>query len=164
MSARRTHAFARDVAPAATASFSVAEVDEALVALQGATGPGSLAVREDTLRGLLGRATPEEARSLVGLLSGDLRQGALEGVVLEGIAKASGIPSPVVRRAAMLSGDLPRVALLAQGGGEAALRGVTLQLFVPVLPMRPQQPPPRGPRRGDRRLRDAGQDVQGDDR
>jgi len=135
ISGRRAYAFAQDVPPGAEPSLTTHDVDEALVALQDVTGPGSLAVREGLLRRLLARATAAEQRFLVDLLSGELRQGALEGIVLEGIAKATGITASVVRRAAMLSGDIPETACLAADGGAAALERIALQLFVPVLPM-----------------------------
>jgi len=83
---------------------------------------GRRGVREQVLHTLLAEATAPEQRFLVALLAGELRQGALGGVMTEGIATAAGVPGDVVRRAAMLSGELPAVALAAFDGGEAALR------------------------------------------
>ena len=116
-------------------SLTIQDVDTVLVAIQGATGPGSLGARAQLMRELLERATEAEQVFLVGLLAGELRQGALEGVMVDAIAKAAGVPRPVVRRAVMLSGELPQVALYAFEGGEAALEQIDLELFRPVLPM-----------------------------
>src|SRR5690606_32116527 len=84
---------------------------------------------------LLGRATPEEADLLRRLLVGELRQGALEALVAEAVARAEGVPVPLVRRAAMLAGDLPAVATLAPEGGAAALEAIGLTVGRPVQPM-----------------------------
>ena len=68
-------------------------------------------------------------------MTGDLRQGALAGVMADAVAKAAGVNAGVARRALMLSGDLTRMAALAITGGEAGLRAVGLELFRPILPM-----------------------------
>jgi DNA ligase-1 len=95
-----------------------------------------VAARNAVLTDLLGRATPPEADLLRRLLTGELRQGALEALVAEGVAKATAIPVAVVRRAAMLAGDLPAVATLAlHGGGQAALEAIGLTVGTPVQPM-----------------------------
>jgi DNA ligase 1 len=121
--------------PAGTASLSVAAVDSALSELAAAQGPGSTGRRDAVLRSLLGAATEEEQRFLVRLLTGELRQGALEGVVLEGVALAAGVPPAAARRALMLSGRLPETAALALTGGEEALAAVRLEVGRPVQPM-----------------------------
>lgn len=122
--------------PAATAAtLGVADVDAAINALERTTGGGSTAARRRIVDDLFARATADEADFLRRLLIGDLRQGALEGVMTDAIAKASGVPVDVVRRAAMLAGDLCRVAADALHGGEEALAAVRLELLRPVLPM-----------------------------
>jgi DNA ligase-1 len=124
-----------DVAPAAEASLSVADVDGAVHRLRTATGAGSSTARRRVVRELFGRATGEEADFLRRLLLGELRQGALEGLMADAIASAARVPIASVRRAAMLTGDLGRVAALALGGGRLALDGIGLQVLQPVLPM-----------------------------
>ena len=84
---------------------------------------------------LFGRATAEERDFLTRLIGGELRQGALEGIVVEAIAKAEQVPAAAVRRAAMMAGDLAAVAVALRAGGEAALARFDLQLFRPVQPM-----------------------------
>ncbi|MGY1775622.1 ATP-dependent DNA ligase [Geodermatophilus sp. SYSU D00804] len=127
---------ARTAPPAAAApSLTVAAVDRALTALAGTAGSGSAARREALLTELLTAATADEQHLLVRLLGGELRQGALEGVVLDAIAAAAGVPAPAVRRAMMLAGRLDETAVLALGGGEDALAAVGLRVGRPVRPM-----------------------------
>jgi DNA ligase-1 len=121
--------------PAAAPTLGLAEVDESLSRIAGAAGAGSAAERLRLLHALLARATHDEQHFLRGLLLGEVRQGAQEGVVLEGIARAAGIPSDGVRRAYMLAGDLPKVARAVSQGGAAALAAFRLTLFRPVQPM-----------------------------
>src|SRR3954452_19334287 len=104
--------------PAEQATLTVLEVDAALDEATAVAGAGSIQARRDVLLRLLARATPPEQRLLVGLLTGELRQGAQAGVLLEAIAAAAGIPAELVRRAVTLSGDLPRVASAALSGPE----------------------------------------------
>ena len=127
-------AFGVDVAPAAAPSLTVLEVDAALTALAGTTGPGSVGARQDLLADLFGRATAAETDFVRRLLTGELRQGALAGLMTDAVAKASGRPVAEVRRAAMLSGDLGRTARLALHD-PAALAAVGLTVRNPVLPM-----------------------------
>ncbi|MFE5766692.1 ATP-dependent DNA ligase, partial [Streptomyces sp. NPDC056492] len=84
---------------------------------------------------LLGAATAPEQRFLRSLLSGEVRQGALDAVALEGVAAAAGVPAAELRRAAMLDGSLARVAAAVLADGAAALREVTLRVGRPVQPM-----------------------------
>src|SRR5690606_31512344 len=99
-------------APAALAdgALTVAEVDDALSAVAAASGAGSTGERRRLLAGLLGRAGASERDFLLRLLTGELRQGALEGIMAEAIAHAADLPPDRVRRALMLSGDLAAVA------------------------------------------------------
>ncbi|CCG03749.1 ATP-dependent DNA ligase [Blastococcus saxobsidens] len=120
---------------AAESTLTVADVDAAFAELATTSGPGSAARREELLRGVLSRATSEEQRFLVRLITGELRQGALEGVVLEAVATASGVPAADVRRAFMLSGSLPDTATAALRGGAEALSAISLQVGRPVRPM-----------------------------
>jgi DNA ligase-1 len=120
--------------PAAEATIEVLEVDAALRRVGAATGPGSRAVRRSELGELFARATEGEQRFLTALLLGDLRQGALAGVMADAVAKASGVPVAAVRRAAMLAGDLGAAAAAAMAGGDA-LAAFRLTPFVPLQPM-----------------------------
>jgi DNA ligase 1 len=130
-----TLAAVRDAAGATEPSLLVSDLDDTVDRVQAATGEGSVAARQDLLRSLFARATPDEADFVVRLLIGELRQGALAGIMNDAIAAAAGVPVDVVRRAAMLSGDLARTAQQALAGGEAALREVRLRVLEPVLPM-----------------------------
>ncbi|NEL53249.1 ATP-dependent DNA ligase, partial [Goekera deserti] len=125
----------RDGTPEAGPTLTVVDVDRALDALATTSGPGSVARREATLGALLAAATGDERRFLVALLGGELRQGALEGVVLDAVATAAGVPAAAVRRAFMLSGRLPDTAVTALTGGTAALDAVRLTVGRPVRPM-----------------------------
>ena len=122
-------------AAAGAASITLTEVDEILSRVMQAGGPGSAARRQSLLRELFLRLTEEEQRFLGGLLVGELRQGALEGLVLEAVAQAAGLPSRELRRAVMMAGELPAVASAALTGGAAALGAFAVKLFQPVQPM-----------------------------
>ena len=98
-------------------------------------GAGSTAGRQQRLRDLLRRATRAEQDFIVRLLFGELRQGALEGVLVEAVAKASGISAASLRRAVMMAGALAPVARAAIVDGEAGLATFGVQLFQPVQPM-----------------------------
>ncbi len=124
-----------DAPPAAVASLTVDDVDRALAGLLAVTGPGSAQRRRDALVELLGRATADEAAFLGRLLLGELRQGALAGVVTDAVARAAGVPVTDVRRAAMLTGDLGVAARIALTGGAAGLARVGLLVGRPVQPM-----------------------------
>ncbi|GGH93319.1 ATP-dependent DNA ligase [Arthrobacter liuii] len=121
--------------PAAEPSLSVADLDAALDRLLGTAGTGAGAERAATLRKLMAAATGPEQSFIAGVLLGELRTGALEGVLTDAVARASGKPVQAVRRAAMLSGDLGGTALLAITGTEAELDAVGLVVGRPVLPM-----------------------------
>ncbi|MGH9177170.1 MAG: ATP-dependent DNA ligase [Acidimicrobiales bacterium] len=121
--------------PAAEPSIEVLELDATVATLRALAGPGSAAARHQLLAGLLGRATAGEADFVRRLLIGELRQGALDGVMTDAVARASGADLAAVRRAAMLSGDLARVAGLALTAGADGLAAVGLEVLRPVLPM-----------------------------
>jgi DNA ligase-1 len=121
--------------PAATPALSISDVDAALTRLLEPRGSGSAAARREVLAGLLARASADEQEFLRRMLLGELRQGALEAIVLEGIAQAAGVTPAAVRRAAMLSGDLGAVAEAALAHGDAGLARFALRLFQPLQPM-----------------------------
>ena len=120
---------------AAEPALAITDLDESISEIQGATGSGSAGRRRAILTALLGRATDPEASFIRRLFTGELRQGALAGLMADAIAKAAGVPAELTRRALMLSGDLPATAELALTEGEDGLRGVGFELFQPVLPM-----------------------------
>jgi DNA ligase 1 len=111
------------------------EVDRRLSELAAVRGAGSGERRAQLLRELLAQVSAAQQTFLFQLLVGELRQGALEGLMLEAIAAAAHLPVSVVRRAAMYAGNLGAVARAALIGGEAALAGFQLELFAPVAPM-----------------------------
>jgi DNA ligase-1 len=121
-------------APALEASLEVLEVDAAIRRVGAVTGTGSQAVRKSELGELFARATEGEQRFLTALLLGDLRQGALAGVMADAVAKAAGVPAAAVRRAAMLAGDLGAAAAAAVADGDELAR-FRLAPFRPVQPM-----------------------------
>src|SRR5581483_6665835 len=98
-------------------------------------GSGSSAERTQLIRELLSQATSEEQDFLLRALLGELRQGALEGLMVEAVAKAADIPLDQVRRALMMSGNLGLVAKAALTEGGAALARTSIQLFRPLSPM-----------------------------
>jgi len=129
-------ALRRSAAPAAaTASLELGEVDRAFAGLAAVEGRGAEGQRRELLRGLLERATAPEQKFLTALLFGEIRQGALEGVMVEALARASGAAADQVRRAVMLAGDIARVARSVLQDGPAGLASYTIQLFRPVQPM-----------------------------
>ena len=122
-------------APAEAPTLTLSEVDSGFSAIGAVSGKGSAAARKALVGELFGRATADEQRFLVGLLSGELRQGALEGVMTEAVARAADVPVAEVRRAMMLRGSLGVVAAAALAGGSAALAAFGLEVGRPVRPM-----------------------------
>jgi len=122
-------------APAQVPTLTLSDVDSGFSAIGAVSGKGSAAARKALVGELLGRATRDEQRFLVGLLSGELRQGALEGVMTEAVARAADVPVAEVRRAMMLRGSLGVVAAAALSGGSAALAAFGLEVGRPVRPM-----------------------------
>ncbi len=121
--------------PASTSTLTVGDVDAALdrLAAMAGSGTGVGARRAAELGGLLDAATPDEGRFLVRLLGGELRQGALEGIMIEAVAAAAEVPAEAVRRAFMLSGRLPATAHVALTGGD--LGAIGLEVMRPLRPM-----------------------------
>jgi ATP-dependent DNA ligase I len=121
--------------PAAASSLTLIDVDAALEAIGRTAGRDSQAERRRQLMSLFARATRTEQDFLVRLMLGELRQGALEGVMLDALAKALGTPIGDVRRAVMLRGDIGAVAEAGLRDGPAGLNAFHLQVGQPLLPM-----------------------------
>jgi ATP-dependent DNA ligase I len=117
------------------ASLSITDVDRQLAALGNESGAGSAARRRQILRDLFARSTAAERQFLMALLVGELRQGALAGIMVDAIASAAGLPLPLIRRAAMYAPNLGAVAQAALLEGGESLQRFDLQLFSPVAPM-----------------------------
>ncbi|MQA30436.1 MAG: ATP-dependent DNA ligase [Luteitalea sp.] len=126
---------ARGVQPAGAATLQLRDVDRAFEDIRSIAGAGSITARTTRLRDLMARATADEQDFLTRLLFGELRQGALEGVLLEAVARAARVPAASVRRAAMLAGSLATVAVAALAAGGTALDAFIIQPFQPVQPM-----------------------------
>ncbi|MGZ4469046.1 MAG: ATP-dependent DNA ligase [Nocardioidaceae bacterium] len=121
--------------PAAEPSLSVLEVHTTFEEISAVAGAGSKGRRDALVAGLFGRATADEQTLLRRLATGELRQGALDGLMLEAVAAAAGVPAAAVRRASMFSGGTLPVAVAALTGGEAALAGFGLEVGRPLRPM-----------------------------
>ena len=121
--------------PAAAPTLRIAAVARELEALRAISGKGAAARRTEALGRLLGAATHAEQQFLAGLLLGELRQGALEGVMADAIAAAAGVPAADVRRAIMLAGNVGLVASVALAAGRAGLERFRLTLYEPLSPM-----------------------------
>jgi len=122
-------------APAAEPMLTVGGVDATFAAIGAVSGPGSQARRAALIAELFAGATESEQNFLVRLLGGELRQGALAGIMADAVAKAADISTAAVQRAAMLGGDLPAVAAAGLSGGAPALDAFTLRVGRPVGPM-----------------------------
>ncbi len=126
----------RDVpAPAAEPSLSLQEVDRCFAELADLSGTGSAGRRTAAVTALFGRATAAEQSFLRGLISGDLRQGALDAAMVDAVAEASGVPVDAVRRAVMFCGSTAPVALAALTEGDSAVEQFRLTVGRPVRPM-----------------------------
>ncbi|MBV8931313.1 MAG: ATP-dependent DNA ligase [Kutzneria sp.] len=125
------------IAAAAVASptLSIVEVDNVLTVIAGIEGKGAAQRRTESLEALMSRATAPEQDFLRRLLTGELRQGALEGVMIDAVAAAFAVPAEAVRRAFLLSGQLTTAAVAAASGGAAALAEFRLVVGRPVRPM-----------------------------
>ena len=121
--------------PAEASSLTLTDVDSAFELIGSQVGPGSQRERRRLLGDLMSRATAGEQRFLWRLLLGDLRQGALEGVMVESVARAASVPPSDVRRALMLRGDLSAVAEAALSRGANGLRDFRIDVGRPLQPM-----------------------------
>jgi len=132
------YALIRDAQPTANVEASeltLAEVDTTLDQIARASGRGSIADRTRLLSALFARATTREQEFLARLLLGELRQGALEGLMIEAVAAAADLPAANVRRAAMIAGGIVSVASLALAEGASGLSHFAIALFQPLAPM-----------------------------
>jgi len=118
-----------------SATLTLREVDSFFQQLKSTKGKGSGAQRESTLKTLFGKAAAEEQDFLLRLIVGELRQGALEGVMLEAVASAANLPAAEVRRAATFAGGIASVARAALTEGAPALARFAIRLMQPVQPM-----------------------------
>jgi DNA ligase-1 len=123
------------VTPVEAPALTLAEVDEVFGELCAIAGKGAATARARALTHLFARASSEEQHFLRRLLYGELRQGALEGVLVDAVARAAAIPPARIRRAAMMAGSLGHVARIALSQGDAALDAFSIQLLRPVQPM-----------------------------
>jgi len=120
---------------AAAATLTLREVDSVFEQLKITKGRGSASQRAELIDALFGKATAEEQNFLVRLIVGELRQGALEGVMLEALASASGVPAALIRRAAMIGGGIAPAAHAALTQGQAGLERFAIRPMRPILPM-----------------------------
>ncbi|MCX5414222.1 ATP-dependent DNA ligase [Streptomyces sp. NBC_00059] len=123
------------VTPADEPTLTVVETHTELTAIGALAGPGSQSARKERLAGLLGAATADEQYFLRGLLTGEVRQGALDAVAVDALADAAGAARPEVRRAVMLAGSLAPVARAVLAEGPGALASFRLTVGRPVQPM-----------------------------
>src|SRR5258708_31745009 len=126
--------------PPSGSPLTLFDVDQALGALAADEGPGSSERKIRSLRALLERTDARGRRLLTGRLMGELRQGALEGLVQEAVARAGRLPPADVRQAVMFSGNLGEVARAALEEGAGGLSRFTLRLLSPVAPILPHAP------------------------
>jgi len=122
-------------APAMEPSLTIADVDRALGEIAVMRGAGATALRSEALRRLFARATESEREFLIRLIVGELRQGALAGVMTDAIAAAAGLTPVPVRRALMYAKDVGAVARAALLEGEAGLAAFQLEVLSPIAPM-----------------------------
>ncbi|MFJ2931404.1 ATP-dependent DNA ligase [Streptomyces sp. NPDC087219] len=123
------------VPPAERPVLTLGRVDEAMTELAAVSGAGSRAERTRLVHALFAAATDDEQQLLLRLLTGEVRQGALDAIALEGVAQAATVPAAELRRAVMLEGSLPPVAQAVLAGGATALDRFTLRVGNPVQPM-----------------------------
>jgi DNA ligase-1 len=132
------YAMLRDAQPPGSVdvpALSIADTDAALAALAATSGAGSKAARTQQLQGLFARATEPERDFLTRLLIGELRQGALESLMIDAVAAAASLPAATVRSAAMVAHGVSAVARAALVEGAAGLAPFELQPMQPVAPM-----------------------------
>ncbi len=123
------------IAPAPVSSLSVVEVDRRFAAIAALSGAGSARGKRDAFGAMLAAATELEQNFLGALVIGELRQGALDALVVDAIAQATQLAPRAVRTAYMLAGDIGAVAEAALGDGAAGLARIGLRVFQPILPM-----------------------------
>jgi len=119
----------------ASSAVTVLELDAVFEALEALSGKGVASERQQLLSALFARLSAEERDFVVRLILGELRQGALESIVLDALAKAAQVSSEAIRKAMLFAGSAADVAVSAFHGGEAELLAFTIQLFRPLRPM-----------------------------
>jgi DNA ligase 1 len=132
------YALIRDARPNSNVevpALTLTEVDATLDQIARAGGRGSIAERTRLLSALFAKATAREQEFLARLLLGELRQGALEGLMIEAVAAAADVPAATVRRAAMVAGGIASVATIAMTEGTTGLSRFAIALFQPLAPM-----------------------------
>ncbi|MPZ43984.1 MAG: ATP-dependent DNA ligase [Betaproteobacteria bacterium] len=132
------YAALRDLEPGSAPSepaLTLPDVDAAFAELASASGKGSATTRAQSLSALFARATAPERDFLARLVVGELRQGALKGIMADAVAAAADLPAASVRRAAMFAGGMQEVAHVALTEGAAGLERFSIRLMRPVLPM-----------------------------
>jgi DNA ligase-1 len=123
------------IAAAAKATLTLTDVDRSFAEIASIRGTGAERQRREALQRMLSQATPHEQEFVTRLLLGELRQGALTGLMLDGLARATGISLDRIRRAAMMAGGVSQIARTLFAEGEAGLSRFSIQLFQPVQPM-----------------------------
>ncbi len=123
------------VPPAGRPTLTVTEVDAAFEEIGALSGPASATRRREAWGALLARATAPEQEWLRAIATGEVRQGALDSLLLDAVARATGVPVTAVRRAAMLAGSSAHVAAVAATGGEDALAAIGLEAGRAIRPM-----------------------------
>ena len=121
--------------PTPAPELQILEIDRALWDIAEVRGPGAEQRRRELLGQVMARATEPEQQFLIRLLMGEIRQGALEGIMLDALAKAAGISASHIRRAAMMAGGAANIARTVLTEGEPGLKKFDIQLFRPVQPM-----------------------------
>lgn len=116
-------------------SVTLLELDATFDELSRLSGKGSAKRRDQLLQGLFARLSEPERDFVTRLMLGELRQGALEALVLEALGQTTTIGAPALRRAMLFAGDATEVAVRALTGGEAALAELSVELFRPLRPM-----------------------------
>jgi DNA ligase-1 len=122
-------------APAANATLTLTDVDRMFAEIASIRGAGTERRKRETLQRLLAQATPHEQEFLSRLLMGELRQGALAGLMLDAVARATGVSLDRIRRAAMMAGGVAAIAKVLMEQGESGLSRFSIRLFQPVQPM-----------------------------
>jgi DNA ligase-1 len=132
------YASLRDLQPGSAPvqpALTLADVDAAFAELASTSGKGSAVRRNERLSALFARATAPERDFLARLIVGELRQGALKGIMADAVAAAADLPAAAVRRAAMFAGGMEEAAQAALTAGAAGLERFSIRLLRPVLPM-----------------------------
>ncbi len=115
--------------PAENASLEILELDQVLTEIAAVKGRGAEQRRRELVSAIMNRATGPEQQFLTGLLMGEIRQGALEGIMLDALAKASGVSLDRLRRAAMMGGGAPRLRGLSLKKAKRVFINMTFNCF-----------------------------------